>query len=185
MSTYPKFLTKFSPRAKPSVFLGYPTGYKGYKVLDLETIVISVTRNLVFHETVFPFKNPSMFPASSDDLFPNTILPLPISELFVDVDSSLHSSSSLPSSTSTIPTSSSSLPHTTVNVSTGLDLVNLDRLRRQTKVPSYLSWYHCSFIHQIPQPLRSSFFKYLSSFFCSFLHKFQCFLSKIHYIHYH
>jgi len=24
VSTYPKFLTKFSPRAKPSVFLGYP-----------------------------------------------------------------------------------------------------------------------------------------------------------------
>jgi len=131
-------------------------GYKGYKVLDLETIVISVIRNLVFPETVFPFKDPSLFPAYSDDLFPNTILPLPISELFIDVDSSLHSSSSLPSLTSTIPTSSSSLPHTTVNVSTGLDLVNLDRPRHQTKVPSYLYEYHCSFIHQIPQPLRSS-----------------------------
>ncbi|XP_010520608.1 PREDICTED: uncharacterized protein LOC104799664 [Tarenaya hassleriana] len=30
-----------TPRARSSVFLGYPTGYKGYKLLDIETNKIS------------------------------------------------------------------------------------------------------------------------------------------------
>ena len=34
---------------------GYPNGYKGYKVLDLTTNVISISRNVIFHETTFPF----------------------------------------------------------------------------------------------------------------------------------
>lgn len=37
-STYPKDRTKFTPRASSCVFLGYASGYKGYKVLDLDTI---------------------------------------------------------------------------------------------------------------------------------------------------
>lgn len=37
-------------------FLCYPAGYKGYKVLDLDTQYVSISRNVVFHETVFPFK---------------------------------------------------------------------------------------------------------------------------------
>lgn len=40
--------TKFSQRAKPCVFLGYPVGYKGFKVLDLESRSISVSRNVIF-----------------------------------------------------------------------------------------------------------------------------------------
>lgn len=34
VSTLAKDRNKFTPSAKPSVFLGYPSGYKGYKVLD-------------------------------------------------------------------------------------------------------------------------------------------------------
>lgn len=34
-STLLKNRNKFSPRALPYGFLGYPTGYKGYKLLDL------------------------------------------------------------------------------------------------------------------------------------------------------
>lgn len=85
VSTYPKTRTKFSPRVKQSVFLGYTFGYKGYKVLDLETNLISVSRNVVFHENVFPFKD-NTHCSSSDDLFPLSILPLPIPDHSHDND---------------------------------------------------------------------------------------------------
>ncbi|XP_048605154.1 uncharacterized protein LOC106384389 [Brassica napus] len=59
VSTYTKDHHKFIPRARASVFLGYLPGYKGYKVLDLETRSVSITRNVVFHETIFPLRNDS------------------------------------------------------------------------------------------------------------------------------
>ncbi|GJV45434.1 retrovirus-related pol polyprotein from transposon TNT 1-94 [Tanacetum coccineum] len=48
---------KFEERGKPGVFLGYLTGTKGYKILDLETRKIIVSRNVNFYEQKFPFKN--------------------------------------------------------------------------------------------------------------------------------
>ncbi|GJZ90439.1 putative RNA-directed DNA polymerase [Tanacetum coccineum] len=48
---------KFEERGKPRVFLGYLSGTKGYKILDLETRKIIVSRNVNFYEQKFPFKN--------------------------------------------------------------------------------------------------------------------------------
>lgn len=55
-STSSKHRHKFQPRARPCVLLGYPAGYKGYKLLDLESNTIHVSRNVVFHEDIFPFR---------------------------------------------------------------------------------------------------------------------------------
>nr|GFA67669.1 putative ribonuclease H-like domain-containing protein [Tanacetum cinerariifolium] len=44
-------------RGKPGVFLGYPPGTKGYKVFDLETKRIVLSRDVNFHEKIFPFDN--------------------------------------------------------------------------------------------------------------------------------
>ena len=55
VSTLLKDRHKFSPRVDKCVFLGYASGYKGYKVLHLDTNLVSVSRNVIFHEHVFPF----------------------------------------------------------------------------------------------------------------------------------
>ena len=43
------------PQEVESVFLGYPFGKKGWKVCDLETREIFISRDVVFYEGVFPF----------------------------------------------------------------------------------------------------------------------------------
>lgn len=54
-SSSPKQRHKFQPRSKPCVFIGYPAGYKGYKLLDLESNTIHISRNVTFHEAIFPY----------------------------------------------------------------------------------------------------------------------------------
>lgn len=44
---------KFAPRVSACVFLGYSNTQKGYKVQDLYTNRIFVSRDIIFHETVF------------------------------------------------------------------------------------------------------------------------------------
>jgi len=56
-STSPKQRTKFEDRAKACVFLGYPAGYKGYKLMDIESNVVFISRNVKFFEDIFLFQN--------------------------------------------------------------------------------------------------------------------------------
>jgi hypothetical protein len=39
----------------PCIFIGYPFAKKGYKLYNLSTNSVFVSRNVIFHETVFPF----------------------------------------------------------------------------------------------------------------------------------
>lgn len=34
---------------------GYPSGYKGYKLLDLKSNKVNISQNVTFHEDIFPF----------------------------------------------------------------------------------------------------------------------------------
>jgi len=56
-STQKRHRDKLQPRAKPCVFLGCPYGQKAYKLLDLHTKHIFTSRDVKFHERIFPFQH--------------------------------------------------------------------------------------------------------------------------------
>lgn len=137
VSTLPKHRTKFSARARACVFIGYPLGYKGYKLLDLENHNIFISRNVVFHETIFPLANTASSYASLD-LFSHRVLPVPISSF--DTSHSHVDNSTPTNPTTLIP---SSLPPANQSPS---------RPHRDKKRPAYLSDYHC-YSNSISSPI--------------------------------
>ena len=72
---------KFSLRAKKSIFLGYPFSIKGYELFDLQSHSLFISRDVVFHEIVFPFSSNAITTAT--DLIPFHNIP-PISSVFLD-----------------------------------------------------------------------------------------------------
>lgn len=51
---------KFHPIYDLCIFLGYPSHTKGYKCYNPITHKIIISRNVIFDETIFPFKNNSL-----------------------------------------------------------------------------------------------------------------------------
>ncbi|RVX22801.1 Retrovirus-related Pol polyprotein from transposon RE1 [Vitis vinifera] len=66
---------KFAPRAKRCVFLGYPADQKAYKLYDLATHKMFASRDVVFHETIFPYESISSISSNS-----SLVVPLSISD---------------------------------------------------------------------------------------------------------
>ena len=109
MSTCKHGRDKFQPSAIPCVFLGYPNGKKAYKVMTLDTHKFYFSRDVIFHEDIFPFSTVK----SDHSMFP----PPPV---FHD-DTSLDSSALTPGSpvdhmedpaiSPTLPVENESTPH--------------------------------------------------------------------------
>ena len=132
VSTLLKDRNEFSARADRCVFLRYPSGYKGYKDVHLDSNNITITRNIVFHKDIFPFLDTSFSVSPSIDFFDATILPAPIP---VALD---------PIVPTPIVPNVTNKPRETVPVTTGQGRLLGDRPKRHTRAHGYLSQYHCA-----------------------------------------
>ena len=65
---------KFAPRSRRGAFLGFQSGIKGYVILDLGTKEIFISRDVLFHDTLFPFlhENQPKDTTFSQPIGPNT-----------------------------------------------------------------------------------------------------------------
>ncbi|KAD4888928.1 hypothetical protein E3N88_21001 [Mikania micrantha] len=60
---------KFEPRGMPGVFIGYPQGTKGYKIYDMESRKIVVSRDVRFIENYFPFAHTQQIGNEEEPIF--------------------------------------------------------------------------------------------------------------------
>jgi len=156
-STSPKSRTKFDPRAKACIFLGYPMGYKGYKLLDIETYSVSISRHVIFYEDIFPFASSNITDAAKD-FFPHIYLPAP------------NNDEHLP-----LVQSSSDAPHNHDESSSMIFVPSEPKSTRQRKLPSHLQDFHCynntpTTTKTSPYPLTNYIsYSYLSEPFGAFI----------------
>jgi len=157
-STHQHERHKFTERATSCVFIGYESGFKGYKILDLESNTVSVTRNVVFHETIFPFIDKHS--TQNVSFFDDSVLPISEKQKenrfqIYDYFNVLNLEVCPVIEPTTVPAhthtrSLAPLSTTVTNDQFGNDMDNTLMPRKETRAPSYLSQYHCSNVLKEP-----------------------------------
>ena len=148
-STLKRHRDKLQSRAHPCIFIGYPYDQKAYKLLDLETKRIFTSRDVYFHENIFPFQHISHQNATPlpviTEFIPETQIfqqpePHPFHQESTPSTVSMQSVEQSPLSTDSTPSSMSSPVSPPAAVPT----------RRSFKThqqPHYLKNYFCGLIH--------------------------------------
>ena len=150
-STISKTRSKFSPRARNCVFLGFPFNVKGFKVFDLNSHIVFVSRDVTFHENVFPFVSNSNNSVQQPCSIPVSCVPA-INPLFDPLIQSKYASA----------TPHDSITHIHHSIDDDLldevpveppdpivDPIPLRKSSRAIKQPSYLQAYHCNQVSSV------------------------------------
>lgn len=69
------YIKNFDSGSRRCVFIGYPTRVKGYKLYDLDTKDVVISRDVMFYEHIFPFEKS----------FPLNLSPSPVFDLVLPV----------------------------------------------------------------------------------------------------
>ncbi|WVZ14716.1 hypothetical protein V8G54_012282 [Vigna mungo] len=126
---------KLDPRALPAIFLGYKPHKKGFITFNFKTRAIEISRNVVFHESCFPYHKESY-------TTPNSHLVTHPPLLYIDqYMPPSHTDTSHPSPPSSPPSPPSSPPT--------LSAPNIRRPTRQRNRPSRLSDFETSYASTI------------------------------------
>ncbi|KAK8921731.1 hypothetical protein KSP39_PZI020888 [Platanthera zijinensis] len=132
--------TKFSSRARKTIFLGYKGGTKGYLLYDLHSKEIFLSRNVTFYEDVFPLHSSnqdSIKHSSSSIPQPCFLSNEPVLPLITNSEPPNTATTSDHNNTSEPPdTTFSSSP-----ISNSLPVRHSSRTHHK---PHYLQDYHCS-----------------------------------------
>lgn len=114
---------KFALRSFKRVFVGYPFAKKEYRVIDLQTRHLFISRDVVFNKSIFPFKD--IHTPSIDQLYPTLQNYTECDPLFVasTVEPTIQSNDELivdqslvdHSETLSVPTTVSTIPQVTVS----------------------------------------------------------------------
>lgn len=69
----------FASRSIACVFIGYPLGYKAYKLLDLASNQVLISRHVIFHKNVFLLVT-TLHTTNCSSFFPDSLLRRPMND---------------------------------------------------------------------------------------------------------